>query len=386
MTSTVVYRNEFLTDATGFEKPLGSAAGQAGKQMEKRFTTHEARWEAVRQRDAAANGHFFYGVKTTGVYCRPTCSSRRPRVENVQFFESGAAAEAAGFRPCKRCQPQSPTPDDHAALIERACESIAAAPTPPSLDELAAAAGLSPSYFHRLFKAKTGVTPKQYALAHRHNQLHDRLQQDDSITEAMYNAGYGSSSRFYEQSTALLGMKPSQFRRGAAGQQIQFAITPCYLGWVLVAGTDQGICAIELGDTPEGLQARLQERFPLADLQEGAAAFRDWVQQVLIFLKAPGDRLDLPLDIQGTAFQRRVWLALRDIPAGTTLSYSAVAARIGQPKATRAVAQACASNKLAVAIPCHRVVRQDGDLGGYRWGIPRKQALLGREAQAAIVE
>lgn len=354
--------------------------------METHFSTEQTRWEAIRQRDAAAEGHFFYGVKTTGVYCRPTCSSRLPNRENVQFFTTGDEAQAAGFRPCKRCQPQFATQDDHTVLIQQACERIAAATTPPSLDELAAAAGLSPSYFHRLFKAKTGVTPKQYALAHRHHQLHDRLQQDNSVTEAMYNAGYGSSSRLYEQSKALLGMKPSQFRQGAAGQQIQFAVTPCYLGWVLVAGTTKGICAIELGDQPEMLQTRLQERFPLADLQEGAAAFRQWVQQVLAFLEAPGDWLDLPLDIQGTAFQRRVWLALRDIPAGTTLSYSEVAQRIGQPKATRAVAQACASNKLAVAIPCHRVVRQDGELGGYRWGIPRKQTLLQREAQAAAAE
>lgn len=349
--------------------------------METHFSTEQTRWEAIRQRDAAAEGHFFYGVKTTGVYCRPTCSSRLPNLENVRFFTTGNEAETAGFRPCKRCQPQADGPDNHTELIQQACEQIAAATTPPSLDELAAAAGLSPSYFHRLFKTKTGVTPKQYALAHRHNQLHDRLQQDGSVTEAMYNAGYGSSSSLYEQSTTLLGMKPSQFRRGADGQQIQFAVTPCYLGWVLVAGTTKGICAIELGDQPEMLQSRLQERFPLADLQEGAATFRQWVQQVMTFLEAPSDRLDLPLDIQGTAFQRRVWLALRDIPAGTTLSYGEVAERIGQPKATRAVAQACASNKLAVAIPCHRVVRQGGDLGGYRWGVSRKQTLLQREAQ-----
>lgn len=354
--------------------------------MNTQFVTEQARWEAVRQRNEAADGHFFYGVKTTGVYCRPTCSSRLPNVKNVQFFEKGEDAEAAGFRPCKRCQPQAATQDTHIELIQQACEMIAAAPTEPSLDELAAAAGLSPSYFHRLFKAKTGVTPKQYALAHRHNQLHDRLQRDGSITEAMYNAGYGSSSRFYEQSTAMLGMKPGQFRRGASGQQIQFAVMPCYLGWVLVAGTTRGICAIELGDKPEALQARLENRFPQANLQSSDASFHQLVQQVMDFLEAPGDQLDLPLDIQGTAFQRRVWLALRDIPAGTTLSYSEVAARIGQPKATRAVAQACASNKLAVAIPCHRVVRQDGDLGGYRWGITRKQALLQRESQATIAE
>ena len=353
--------------------------------MNTTFVTEHARWEAVQQRNPSAEGHFYLGVKTTGIYCRPTCSSRMPKRENVQFFNTIGEAEQAGFRPCKRCQPQVDKADGYAKLIQQACEQIAAATTEPSLDELAQTAGLSPSHFHRLFKAKVGLTPKQYALAHRHNQLHDRLQQDGSVTEAMYNAGYGSSSRFYEQSTAMLGMRPSTYRRGAKGQSLQYATVPCYLGWVLIAGTEKGLSSIELGDTAEELQARLLNRFPHATLQPGDDTFAGLVTQVVAFLEAPGDRLDLPLDIQGTAFQRRVWLALRDIPAGTTLSYSEVAERIGQPKATRAVAQACASNNLAVAVPCHRVVRQGGELGGYRWGVERKQALLQREGQAVAL-
>lgn len=347
--------------------------------MNNHFMTDQARWEATQQRNPEADGHFYLGVKTTGVYCRPTCSSRMPKRENVRFFITPHEAEQAGFRPCKRCQPQQDRMDGYAELIQRVCERIAAAETTPSLNELAQTAGLSPSHFHRLFKARVGLTPKQYALAHRHNQLHDRLQQDGSVTEAMYNAGYGSSSRFYEQSADLLGMKPSTYRRGAKGQSLQYAAVPCYLGWVLVAGTAKGLSSIELGDSAEELQARLLNRFPHATLQPGDETFAGWVTQVVSFLEAPDDPLDLPLDIQGTAFQRRVWLALRDIPAGTTLTYSEVAARIGQPKATRAVAQACSANKLAVAVPCHRVVPQSGELGGYRWGVNRKQAILQRE-------
>ena len=346
------------------------------------FSTDETRWQAVMRRDPQADGHFYLGVKTTGIYCRPTCSSRMPKRENVQFFVTTQDAEQAGFRPCKRCQPQQDKMDGYAELIQQACERIAAAESTPSLNELAQTAGLSPSHFHRLFKARVGLTPKQYALAHRHNQLHDRLQQDGSVTEAMYNAGYGSSSRFYEQSADLLGMNPSTYRQGAKGQSLQYATVPCYLGWVLVAGTEKGLSRIELGDSAEELQARLLNRFPHATLQSGDETFAGLVRQVVAFLEAPGNPLDLPLDIQGTAFQRRVWLALRDIPAGTTLSYSEVAARIGQPKATRAVAQACGANKLAVAVPCHRVVAQSGELGGYRWGVNRKQAILQREGYA----
>ncbi len=354
-------------------------------QVQELFTSVESRWAAIHQRLVQADGLFVYGVKTTGVYCRPGCASRQPKQANVQFFDTNAAAEQAGFRPCKRCNPQSVgLPDGHAAAIKRACDLITHAEEAPALTELAAAVGLSPSHFHRLFKTTVGITPKQYALAHRQNRVQERLQQDNSVTEAVFNAGFASNSRFYSQSEALLGMKPAQFRAGAQGQTIQFALMPCSLGWVIVAGTERGVAMIELGDTPDELLARLKMRFPQANCEKGAAAFTAWVEQVIAFIEAPGKQpLQLPLDIQGTAFQRRVWLALRDIPSGSTLSYRQIAEQIGQPKATRAVAQACGANHLAVAIPCHRVVRQNGDLGGYRWGVERKQVLLARESAAA---
>jgi AraC family transcriptional regulator of adaptative response/methylated-DNA-[protein]-cysteine methyltransferase len=347
------------------------------------FTTDEGRWDAVVRRDPQADGAFFCAVRTTGIYCRPSCPSRRPNRENVLFFPTREQAVRAGFRPCKRCRPdtlEAPAPGRAAVL--RACELIEREPEPPALAELAAAVGLSPSHFHRLFKEIVGVTPKAYAAARRLQRLQDGLRQGGTVTRAIYDAGFGSSSRCYEGASTLLGMTPAQYRRGAPGVVIRFAVADSYLGPVLVAATERGICLIEFGDSPAELRGRVAVRFPKAEVRDADREFTSWVERVLAFLEAPVQALDLPLDVQGTAFQRRVWEALREIPAGTTATYAEVARRIGKPKASRAVGRACGANKLAVVIPCHRVVATDGDLGGYRWGLDRKRALLDREAGA----
>ncbi len=344
--------------------------------------TDQTRWEAVVQRKQETDGAFVYGVLTTGVYCRPGCPSRLPRRENVRFFETAQEAEMAGFRPCKRCSPnEHERRDTNAAAIAQACRTIEEAEEPPSLEALAEGAGLSPFYFHRLFKKIVGVTPKQYALQKRLERVRASLQASSTVTEAAYEAGFASSSRFYQEAPAALGMRPTDYKNGARGLAIRYTIAPSYLGWVLVATTVRGICAIDLGDSPQALQERLQASFPAAELHD-EPNLGAWVAKVLSLLQAPRLGLDLPLDIQGTAFQRRVWSALREIPAGTTASYADIAARIGQPKAARAVAQACAANPIAVAIPCHRVVRGDGEMGGYRWGVERKKALLERERES----
>lgn len=341
----------------------------------------DPRWAAVVARDRAADGEFFYSVRTTGVYCRPSCAARLANPRNVAFHDSPAAAEAAGFRPCKRCRPNEAARDVREAdQITRACRQIEAAETPPCLAELAVAAGLSPYHFHRLFKRVTGVTPRAYAAAHRAERLRRVLPTAGTVTEALYDAGFNASSRLYETSDQILGMTPRAWRAGGAGAEIRFAIGQCALGAVLVAESDKGVCAILLGDDAEALARELQDRFPKAALIGGEAAFERRVAQVVGLIESPGLGADLPLDVRGTAFQQRVWTALQAIPAGTTASYAEIAARIGAPRAVRAVAQACAANALAVAIPCHRVVRQDGGLSGYRWGGERKQALLRREA------
>lgn len=347
-------------------------------------TLDDPRWAAVLARDSKADGRFWYSVATTGVYCRPSCASRHARPEHVHFHASPAEAEAAGFRPCKRCHPdQPPLAQRHAQLIADACRAIAAAETPPTLAALAAGAGLSTYHFHRLFKAATGLTPRAYSAGQRAEQLRQALAQGDNVTTAIYAAGYGSGSRVYERTPQLLGMTPGTFRSGGQGQIIRFALGACALGALLVAASPQGLCAIALGDDPETLLRGLQDRFPQAELVGGDAEFERWVAQVVAYIEAPRLGLNLPLDIRGTAFQRQVWQALRDIPPGSTVSYSEIARRIGAPQAVRAVAGACAANLLAVAIPCHRVVRTDGALSGYRWGVERKRALLKREKDEA---
>jgi AraC family transcriptional regulator of adaptative response/methylated-DNA-[protein]-cysteine methyltransferase len=346
------------------------------------FSTDVLRWKALTQRDRQADGAFLYAVKTTGIYCRPACSSRLPNRDNVRFFPTAAKAELAGFRPCKRCKPNARSPqEEQVQLIARICKLIEASETSPLLSELATAVGLSQYHLQRLFKEIVGVTPKEYAIAQRAKRVRDRLQQSESVTQTIYDAGFGTSSHFYEEATDILGMAPSQYQAGATDVEIRVAIEHSFLGWVLVAATERGLCAIDFGDTPEALTEQLRARFPNAQLREDDPTFCNWVAQVTALIETPDRGLNLPLDIQGTAFQQRVWKVLQAIPPGTTVSYADVAKQIDRPTAVRAVATACAANRLAVAIPCHRVVRSNGDLSGYRWGIERKRALLEREAR-----
>jgi AraC family transcriptional regulator of adaptative response/methylated-DNA-[protein]-cysteine methyltransferase len=346
-------------------------------------TELDPRWASVAARDRSADGTFYYSVRTTGVYCRPSCAARLANPRNVQFHPTTADAERAGFRPCKRCKPdQSPLGEQHAAKVADSCRLIADADETPTLAALAAAAGLSPYHFHRVFKAVTGLTPKDYATAHRTRRVRDQLSRSSTVTEAIYGAGFNSNSRFYEKSGEMLGMTPSDYRAGGTNTEIRFALGECSLGSILVARSAKGVCAILLGDDPQALLRDLQDRFPQAGLIGGDAGFEALVATVVGFVEAPGLGLDLPLDLRGTAFQQRVWQALREIPVGATASYTEIAKRIGEPKAVRAVARACAANALAVAIPCHRVVRNDGTLSGYRWGVARKRALLESEARA----
>jgi AraC family transcriptional regulator of adaptative response/methylated-DNA-[protein]-cysteine methyltransferase len=359
-------------------QPAPAVAASAGDQ--------DPRWAAVRARDASADGTFVYSVKTTGVYCRPSCAARPARPENVAFHATNAAAERAGFRACKRCKPDQPSLAERqatqvAALCRLIETTIEHSDDVPTLEQLANHAGLSAFYTHRLFKTVTGVTPKAYAAAHRARRVRGELRARSTVTEAIYGAGYSSSARFYESSNAVLGMTPSKFRAGGADVEIRFAIGQSSLGAILVAATARGVCAILLGDDPEALSHDLERRFPRARLIGADAEFERLVAQVVGLVEQPRTGTKLPLDIRGTAFQQRVWKALCRIPAGKTASYAQIARRIGSPRAVRAVAQACGANALAVAIPCHRVVRTDGDLSGYRWGVERKRALLDREAQ-----
>ena len=354
------------------------------------------RWRALAARDPGADGAFVYGVATTGVYCRPACPSRLPNRENVVFFASAKEAEQAGFRPCKRCEPDlAPSQRWHAKAIVRACRAIEESEGPLSLNELAALVGMSPYHLNRLFKKITGVTPKEYANGKRSRRLIESLSAGSSVTRAIYDAGYGSPSRFYEGGAKRLGMTPSRYKTGGAGLEIRYAMRETSLGWLLVAavrhdggpnaardpnrGKTAGVCAVELGDTPGELSKRLRKRFPEALMEKDDSGFIDWVDRLTSFIEAPRGALSLPLDIRGTAFQQRVWRELRRIPPGETASYGEIARRLKAPKAARAVARACASNPAAVAIPCHRAVRGDGGMGGYRWGVQRKRALLERE-------
>jgi AraC family transcriptional regulator of adaptative response/methylated-DNA-[protein]-cysteine methyltransferase len=347
------------------------------------YSSDAERWAAVMRRDRRADGSFYYSVKTTGVYCRPSCGSRRARRENVRFHASCEDAERAGFRPCMRCRPNEEALEARrAAAVARACRAIETAEDVPDLDALARTAGMSRFHFHRVFRSVTGVTPKAYAAAHRARRVREELSRSGTVTDAIYGAGFNSSGRFYAASPQVLGMTPRDFRAGGKGAAIRFAVGECSLGSILVAATETGICAMSFGDDPEALVRDLEDRFPQARLIGGDAAFEELVAKAVAFVEAPGLGLDLPLDVRGTAFQQRVWQALRKIPPGSTATYSEIAKRIGAPKAVRAVAHACASNPIALAIPCHRVVRTDGSLSGYRWGIERKRALLEREAHA----
>lgn len=348
------------------------------------YSSEAQRWAALEQRDREADGIFYYGVRSTGVYCRPSCAARQALRRNVSFHDSCADAERAGFRPCLRCKPDQPAlAERHAQMIAQACRLIDASEELPNLDSLAAASSMSRFHFHRIFKAHTGITPKAYAAARRAERVKAGLAQAPSVTEAIYAAGFNSSARFYATSDQVLGMTPKKYRAGGSGTTIRFAIGACSLGAILVGATDKGICSILIGDDPEQLARDLQDRFPQAELRGAEAGFEQIIAKVIGLVEAPALGLDLPLDVRGTAFQQRVWQALREIPCGATVSYAELAARVGVPDGARAVAGACAANPVAVAIPCHRVVRHDGSISGYRWGVERKQALLDRERDAS---
>ncbi|MER8752289.1 bifunctional DNA-binding transcriptional regulator/O6-methylguanine-DNA methyltransferase Ada [Mesorhizobium sp. M1050] len=341
----------------------------------------DPRWARIVARDKSADGEFWYSVATTGVYCRPSCPSRRANPRNVQLHGTLEQARATGFRPCRRCNPDGPSLEaGNAAMVAVACRRIEQSEEEPSLAELADAAGRSAGYFHRIFKAVTGLTPKNYAAAHCAARVRRGLEDGVSVTAAIYDAGFNSSGRFYEKSTGMLGMTPTRYRAGGAHEEIRFAVGESSLGTILVASSQKGVASILLGDDPDALVRDLQDRFPRARLIGGDRDYEALVARVVGFVEAPSLGLDLPLDVRGTAFQQRVWQALQDIPVGQTVSYAEIAESIGTPKATRAIAVACAANKLAIAIPCHRVIRKDGALSGYAWGAERKRALLDREA------
>jgi AraC family transcriptional regulator, regulatory protein of adaptative response / methylated-DNA-[protein]-cysteine methyltransferase len=340
----------------------------------------EERWAAVLAKDKQLDGEFVFAVKTTGIYCRPSCPARPAKRQNVEFFDTTVEAASAGYRACKRCKPDGLSQElARHELVLQACQAMEQSESGLLLDELAAKVGMSPHHFHRIFKAATGLTPLQYQKAVQAKRVTAALEDASSVTAALYDAGFSSSGRFYEDAGAKLGMSPSSFRQGGVGERIRHTIEPCSMGVMLVAATQRGVCAIEFADTEQALLERLQARFPKAELQAGDPQFKQWVAQISRYLDQPTAALDLPLDVQGTVFQRRVWKALQDIPCGQTVSYTELAQRLDQPSAVRAVASACANNNIAVLIPCHRVVRTGGALAGYRWGLARKAELLRRE-------
>jgi AraC family transcriptional regulator of adaptative response/methylated-DNA-[protein]-cysteine methyltransferase len=361
---------------------MTTTAGQTARTKSKTFATDAARWQAIARRDPAADGCFVYSVRTTGVYCRPTCPARRALRRNVRFHRTAGEAEAHGYRPCKRCRPSDASgASHHVQMVTQACRRIEQADQPTGLDQLAREAGMSRFHFHRVFKKQTGLTPKAYAGACRARRVRQELTERTTVTGALHQSGYGSSGRFYAAAQGALGMTPGRYRAGGHGETIRFAIGQCWLGAILVAATDQGVCAVSLGDDPDSLARELQDRFHQAQLVGDDRQFQELVARVVGFVEAPETGLDLPLDIRGTAFQERVWQALRAIPPGRTATYTEIAESIGQPNSARAVARACAANTLAVAIPCHRVIRRDGSLSGYHWGVERKEKLLKRERQ-----
>ena len=336
---------------------------------------HTEYWQAVQERDTRYDGVFVYAVRSTGIYCRPSCPSRRPHRDQVTFFITPEEADQAGFRPCRRCRPGET--DAQIVLVQQACDYLREHfQDAPTLDELATHVSVSPYHLHRIFKRITGVTPRQYTDACRLGHFKASLKNGDSVTRALYDAGFNSSSRVYE---GQLGMTPTTYRQGGPDTTIRYAVVACSLGYLLVAATGRGVCAVSLGDTPEDLIARLADEFPAAERVRDDSGLSRWVEDILHYLDGEQHSFDLPLDVQATVFQRRVWEALRAIPYGDTRTYSEIAAAVGQPQAARAVAQACATNPAALVIPCHRVVRKGGDLGGYRWGVDRKRALLARE-------
>lgn len=347
-------------------------------------TNDEARWEAVLARDVRADGRFVFAVRSTGIYCRPSCPARRPRRERVVFFPTPETAERKGFRPCRRCHPNEATHNSLAERVGRACRYIEAhVDEPPALAALSDYVGIRPHALRRAFQRVIGLTPREYIEACRLRRLKERLRDGDTVTTALYAAGYGSSSRLYERAPAQLGMTPATYRRGGQGMRIRYSIVDSPLGRLLVAAGERGICAVSLGESDTALKTALHREYPAAEIRRDLSGLDRWVAPILMYLRGRQPNLDLALDVRATAFQRQVWDALRAIPCGTTLSYSGVARAIGQPAAVRAVARACATNPASLVIPCHRVVREDGGLGGYRWGLRRKRRLIDLERSMA---
>jgi len=354
------------------------------KSLQGESSLNEKRWNALVDRERNTDEEFFYSVKTTGVYCRPSCPSRLPKRENVRFHPKAADAENAGFRPCKRCKPNTQRAEkQQSEIVSKACRVIAESEEPPNLKELSTSAGLSPSHFHRLFKSQTGLTPKVYADACRARRVREQLNGSNSVTAAFYQAGFNSSGRFYAATSSMLGMRPKDFRARGRGVTIRFAVAECTLGTILIAESDVGVCDIMLGTEPDKLVRELEDQFQQAELVGNDIQFERRAATVIASVEDPSIGLDLPLDIRGTAFQQRVWQKLLQIPRGETRSYSEIAKAIGQPQATRAVASACAANRIAVIIPCHRVIRTDGSISGYRWGVDVKKKLILIETRAA---
>ncbi|MBO0857361.1 MAG: bifunctional DNA-binding transcriptional regulator/O6-methylguanine-DNA methyltransferase Ada [Chloracidobacterium sp.] len=349
-------------------------------------TTTDKFWQAIQTRDSDYDGEFYYGVRTTGVYCRPSCASRRPKRKNVLFFALPEAARQAGFRACLRCRPdETVVCDPQAELTQSICRLIdQQLEEPVNIAALSERVKLSKFYLQRLFKKLMGITPRQYAEARRADLFKTRVKAGQSVTDALYEAGYGSSSRLYEKASAQFGMTPATYRKGGIGMKINYTITECPLGLLLVAVTDKGICSVTLGDKSKELTGELRAEFPRAEIALDEKRLQVQVRALLAYLAGQEPHPDLPLDVQGTAFQKRVWEELRRIPYGQTASYGEIARRIGRPSATRAVARACATNPAALVTPCHRIVRESGELGGYRWGVERKRQLLEKEKSTSL--
>ncbi|HEY9633036.1 MAG TPA: bifunctional DNA-binding transcriptional regulator/O6-methylguanine-DNA methyltransferase Ada [Coleofasciculaceae cyanobacterium] len=357
---------------------------EQGVYQELQTANEEDYWQAVLAKDASFEGTFFYAVRSTGVYCRPSCPARRPRREQVLFFSLPEAAQKAGFRPCQRCTPQSATTrNPQAELVQQVCHYIEAnLERSLTLATLGEAVSMSPHHLQRVFKQIMGISPRQYTEVRRLSCLKTQLKQGQAVTTALYETGYGSSSRLYEQASTRLGMTPATYCRGGKGMHISYTLVDCPLGRLLIAITDRGLCAVSLGDSDAELVAELLGEYPAAEFYRNDVDLSLWVSSILDHLKGEPIHLDLPLDLQATAFQWRVWQELRAIPYGSTRSYSEIAKALGNPKAARAVARACATNPVSIVIPCHRVVREDGSLCGYRWGVERKQALIAKEEQS----
>jgi AraC family transcriptional regulator of adaptative response/methylated-DNA-[protein]-cysteine methyltransferase len=366
---------------------IGQVMTESNEPMQWHTATRDDMWQAVASRDEASNGRFVFAVRSTGIYCKPSCPSRRPKPENVQFFNLPEAAEASGYRACLRCKPRDvQAKDPRVAMVSRVCRILERADDEqtPNLEMLAEKVGSSPYHLQRTFKKVVGISPREYTEALRLNRFKAKVKEGESVTTAIYDSGYGSSSRLYEKSTSHLGMTPAEYGRGGGqGMLINFTVVECPLGLLLVAATEKGVCSVTLGDSVEELTRDLEKEFSAARLERDDELLGEWTAAIVKHLEGVLPHLALPLDIRATAFQRRVWEELQKIPYGSTRSYAAVAEAIGRPSAVRAVARACATNPVALVVPCHRVVREDGSMGGYRWGIQRKKRLIESEKVTA---